>query len=171
MITIYTHVSKLTLSLSLSGNLSQDSRTMDCSVPVDDLCQAWQADNLRIPKETPSDTVSDQFFILFQVETIYPHEDEEEELVVEDFLAVSESYTFWAPCPRTERDNLPEEKISDMLSMAGVPLHKQDVMMHTISSRADDIANEPDNKGRRVLPMLVSVSLIACWCCPQLQDH
>lgn len=145
---------------------------MDCSVPVDDLCSASQADDLPIPEESPSDTDSDQFFIVFEVETIYPREDEEDEdeEVVEDFSAESDSFTFWAPCPRTERDNLSKEKISDMLSMAGVPLHKQDTMVDTISGRADEIANGPRNKGRKVLPMLVSVSLVACWCCSQLQD-
>lgn len=51
----------------------------------------------------------------------------------------------------------------NMLSMAWVPLHKQDVMMHTISHGAE--------LGQEDLPMLVYVNLITCWCCPQLQDY
>ncbi|KAG8378954.1 hypothetical protein BUALT_Bualt07G0038200 [Buddleja alternifolia] len=71
---------------------------------------------------------------------------------------------FWEPCPRIEHENLPRGKISSMLSKAGVPLHKQEFMVDRISGRADEIANADYNKDKKVLPMIVSISVVACFC-------
>ncbi|KAG8379156.1 hypothetical protein BUALT_Bualt07G0058900 [Buddleja alternifolia] len=138
---------------------------MDCSEPVDDYCEAWQADNLKVPEKIPS---TDHFFIAFQIERTYPlimdinHEEEAEE----EFVRVegTDILAFWEPCPRIEHENLPRGKISSMLSKAGVPLHKQEFMVDRISGRADEIANADYNKDKKVLPMIVSISVVACFC-------
>ncbi|KAI3456668.1 hypothetical protein Pfo_013331 [Paulownia fortunei] len=127
---------------------------MDCHIPVDDFCDAWQADNLEIPEKIPTNDDLDQYFIEIQLETTYPQNEEEEE---EDYLQVDlESdtvfFTFWQPCPRLERKNVPNERISSMLTEAGVPLHKQEHLVDRISAEADEIANADYNK---VLPFSI----------------
>ncbi|CAA0840016.1 Unknown protein [Striga hermonthica] len=142
---------------------------MDCHEPVDDYCDASQADNLQIP---PNSTDSDQFFIAIEVEVTQPsvesseEEDDDDDDDCAPNLRVSDLETlgFWAPCPRTESDNLPESVISGMLSRAGVPLHKQKYMTDRISLRADEIASAARNKEARVLPMQVLISMVACSC-------
>lgn len=143
---------------------------MDCNEPVDDYCEAYQTENLKIPEKIPStDHNLDQFFIIFEVETTSPLIDDQEE---DEFVKVEDTnfLTFWAPCPRLEHENLTKDRISDMLSMAGVPLHKQEFMVDRISTRADEIANAARNKGLRVLPMRVWISVIACLCCGEMNS-
>ncbi|KAL2244259.1 UNVERIFIED_CONTAM: hypothetical protein Sindi_0543900 [Sesamum indicum] len=143
---------------------------MDCYEPVDDYCDAWQPENLRIP-ETINPAANyhrnlDQFFIVLEVEKTYPLMNDDEEEVLDQFVEIegSDFFTFWASCPRLEHENLSKDTISGMLSRAGVPLHKQEYMVERISGRADEIANADCNKDRRVLPMLVSISVVACLC-------
>ncbi|KAL3639638.1 hypothetical protein CASFOL_017545 [Castilleja foliolosa] len=142
---------------------------MDCYEPVDDYCNAWQPHNLQIPPNTCNFDL-DQFFIAIELEVTRPvvddcEEDEQEEENC-NFLQVESNdlFTFWAPCPRIEHGNLPNDKISSMLSRAGVPKHKQRFMVDMISSRADEIANAARNEDTRVLPMIISISIVACLC-------
>ncbi|KAL7098755.1 hypothetical protein ACP275_09G037800 [Erythranthe tilingii] len=141
---------------------------MDCDVPVDDYCDARQDNNLEIPENIHS---TDHFFIVFEVDTTYPrsfyynnNEEEEEDFEEDEFVRVESTDSLWVRCPRTEHENLSRESISDMLTQAGVPIHKQDSMVDEISDCADEIANSAFNDGVRVLPMLVSVSTVACFC-------
>ncbi|GFP99362.1 hypothetical protein PHJA_002654100 [Phtheirospermum japonicum] len=131
---------------------------MDCYEPVDDYCDAWQSDNLEIPQNTPNLNFNfDQFFIALELEITCP-------LMEDDCEEDEQKETFWAPCPRIERENLPKDKISSMLSSAGVPMHKQRFMVDRISSRADEIANAAHNENKRILPMVISISIVACSC-------
>ncbi|KAL8457388.1 hypothetical protein ACS0TY_034481 [Phlomoides rotata] len=132
---------------------------MNCYEAIDDYCDAWEAENLKIPKKTPSST-GDEFFIALEIETTYPSADEDMMVEVEG----ADVFSFWAPCPRLERKNLTKERISEMLTKARVPRHKQEFMIERISDRADEIANSARNKERRVLPMKVSISIVACLC-------
>ncbi|KAL9155893.1 hypothetical protein ABFS82_09G036100 [Erythranthe guttata] len=142
---------------------------MDCDVPVDDYCNARQDNNLEIPENIHS---TDHFFIVFEVDTTYPRsfyynnnqEEEEDDFEEDEFVRVESKDSFWVRCPRTEHENLSRDTISDMLTQAGVPIHKQDFMVDAISDCADEIANSAFNDGVRVLPMLVSVSTVACFC-------
>ncbi|KAL9155894.1 hypothetical protein ABFS82_09G036200 [Erythranthe guttata] len=133
---------------------------MDCSVPVDDLCEATQYEKLEIPERI---STIDEFFILVKVDTVFPTEHEQQQ---EEFARIENTgfLNFWAPCRRIEEGNLSDDVISDMLSTAGVPTHKQESMVEKISNCANEMANAAYNKGRRVLPMLVSVSIVACFC-------
>ncbi|KAL9155896.1 hypothetical protein ABFS82_09G036400 [Erythranthe guttata] len=141
---------------------------MDCGVPVDDYCNARQDNNLEIPENIYS---TDHFFIVFEVDTTYPrsfyynnNQEEDEDIEEDEFVRVENKDSFWVRCPRTKHENLSRDTISDMLSQAGVPVHKQDFMVDAISDCADEIANSAFNDGVRVLPMLVSVSTVACFC-------
>ncbi|GER39823.1 SH3 and PX domain-containing protein 2A [Striga asiatica] len=139
---------------------------MDCHEPVDDYCHALQADHLQIP---PNSSDSDQFFIAIEVEVTQPSvesDSEDDDGGAPPDLRVYhlETLGLWVPCPRTERGNLPASEISGMLSRAGVPLHKHKYMTGQISLRADEIANAARNKGTRVLPMQVFISIVACSC-------
>ncbi|KAL1566291.1 RING-type E3 ubiquitin transferase [Salvia divinorum] len=133
---------------------------------ADDYCAAFEAENLEISETNPSISKDggDQFFITFEVETTLPNDDddgEEEEIVL---VESTKSFTFWAKCPRFKEGNLSRERISMMLSMAGVARHKQGFMIDVVSLRADQIANAARNKGARLLPMMVSISIVACSC-------
>ncbi|KAL7139206.1 hypothetical protein ABFS83_09G035000 [Erythranthe nasuta] len=144
---------------------------MDCGVPVDDYCNARQDNNLEIPENIHS---TDHFFIVFEVDTTYPNnnnnQEEEEDFEEDEFVRVESKDSFWVRCPRTGHENLSRDTISDMLTQAGVPIHKQDFMVDAISDCADEIANSAFNDGVRVLPMLVSVSTVACFCYYEDED-
>lgn len=146
---------------------------MDCWEAVDDYCDVWEAQHLQIVEAIPScDNNVDQFVIAFEVEKTFPIIEEEEEedegmingegqlVRVED----SKSFTFWVPCPRFKHQNLTKHRISSMLSRVGVALHKQDFMADKISARADEIANAPHNKAAKLVPILVTISIVACSC-------
>ncbi|KAG6412266.1 hypothetical protein SASPL_124940 [Salvia splendens] len=129
---------------------------------ADDYCAASEGENLEISETNPSiNNDSDQFFITLEVETTSPIEDDEEQFVG---VESTESFTFWAKCPRFKEGNLSRERISMMLSSAGVARHKQGVMIDIISDRADQIANAARYRAARVLPMKVSISVVACSC-------
>ncbi|KAL2455283.1 RING-H2 finger protein ATL34-like [Abeliophyllum distichum] len=130
--------------------------------PVDDYCRAWQAYDLDIPKIGSSDK-GDHFFIEVHMEkTYFSLEDEEEEpnYLLEYDCDTSIS-TFWEPCERVERNNLPLKRISKILCEVGVPLHRQDLMLNEISDQADEICNSPHNKNEKILSMIVSISIAA----------
>ncbi|PIN09195.1 hypothetical protein CDL12_18221 [Handroanthus impetiginosus] len=141
---------------------------MDCSEAVEDYCDAWAVGCERIPKNVPSFTDNlDRYFIILEVEKTIPKihnidkEDHQGEFVE---VESTNSLTFWVSCPRSDKDNLSKEMISSMLTSAGVPLHKQEYMVDKISSQADQIANAECNKGSKILPMFVFISIVACLC-------
>ncbi|KAG6386105.1 hypothetical protein SASPL_154993 [Salvia splendens] len=130
---------------------------------ADDYCAAFEAENLEISETNPSINKdgSDQFFMTFEVETTSPIDGDEEQFVR---VESTESFTFWAKCPRFKAGNLSRERISMMLTRAGVARHKQGVMIDIISGRADQIANTARYRAERLLPMQVSISVVACDC-------
>ncbi|XP_027124396.1 uncharacterized protein [Coffea arabica] len=153
----------------------------EADTPSDDFCDAWQADHLEIPKTdqpAPSDDGDDdtqQFFIKFKVELIYPPditlEDDEDYVLVEFGLESSTSiHQFWAPCKRSDSENLSWDEISTMLTRINVPLHKQPSMLHRISTSANHIANADHNRSKKVLPMMVSISILVDYSCYKQED-
>lgn len=138
---------------------------MNFQTPVDDYCRAWQAFDLDVPKIKPSED-GDHFFIEVHMEKTYfsldeEDDDEEKPDYLLDYDCDSSISTFWEPCGRIEHDNLPLNRISKILSEVGVPLHRQGFMMDQISDEADEIANAPFNKNKKILSMIVSISIVA----------
>ncbi|CAI9759484.1 unnamed protein product [Fraxinus pennsylvanica] len=139
---------------------------MNFQTPVDDYCRAWQAFDLDVPKIKPSND-GDHFFIEVHMEkTYFPLEEEEDDDELNpDYLLDYDCDTsispFWEPCGRVEHNNLPLNRISKILCEVGVPLHRQGFMMHRISEEADEIANAPFNKNKKILSMIVSISIVA----------
>ncbi|KAL3634514.1 hypothetical protein CASFOL_021568 [Castilleja foliolosa] len=138
---------------------------MDCEVPVDDLLEVYQGNELKIPKTIPSSCANaDQcFFINLEVELMFPVDDDDDEFESARYVG-TDTYKFWAPCLKVEHGNLAKDMITSMLTKAGIPMHKQEGMAESISWHADMIANAAHNKDVRVLPMMVKTSIIACWC-------
>ncbi|KAL3629570.1 hypothetical protein CASFOL_026792 [Castilleja foliolosa] len=136
---------------------------MDCDVPIDDIYDVYEGHNLEIPETIPSTCANaDQcFFIKLEVELTWPVDDDEFGTV---HHVGTDSYEYWAPCLKTEHENLAKDEITSMLTKAGIPKHKQDEMVDSISWDVDRIAKSPYNKDVRVLPILVNISIIACWC-------
>lgn len=167
---------------SLFFNSVHSFSRMECitDIPVDDCCNVWLADNLNIPNDdqpAPSDDHHHhQFFIQFEVEFLYPPalplgDDLEDYLLVEFDLESSTSiHQFWAPCKRYDHESLSWNVISTMLTRIRVPLHKQPFMLHRISTCADQIANADHNRTEKILPMMVSISIVVDYTCYGQED-
>ncbi|CAI9772457.1 unnamed protein product [Fraxinus pennsylvanica] len=133
--------------------------------PLDDYCRAWQAYDLDVPRIGPGEE-GDHFLIQVHMEkTYFPLEEEEDDEEKPDYLLDYDCYTniltFWEPCGRLECNNLPSNRISYILCEVGVPLHRQGFMLDRISDEADEIANAPFNKYKKILSMIVSISIVA----------
>ncbi|KAL3528352.1 hypothetical protein ACH5RR_007674 [Cinchona calisaya] len=165
---------------------------MESEKQVDDCCNAWQADHLNISHinqyEAPSSDDDgddnhqdhDQFFIKFEVEFLYPPALPLEDDSLEDYVLVLECnlksstsfHHFWLPCKRFNPENsLSWDDISTILTRIRVPLHKQPFMLHRISSCANEIANADNNRGKKILPMMVSVSVLVDYCYYYQEDE
>ncbi|KAI5683677.1 hypothetical protein M9H77_04905 [Catharanthus roseus] len=130
----------------------------------DDSCEAFQADDIKIPERKLSED-DHQFYIAFQVKFSYPPayqlEDEDDYMVVISGLeSASFSGDLWAKCKFLESGNLSWNEISKKLSNFRIPLHKQPFMVHRISACADEIARKDYNKIRKILPIFVSINVV-----------
>ncbi|CAK9158686.1 unnamed protein product [Ilex paraguariensis] len=139
---------------------------MSYTTPIDDYCDAWQADYTIIPNTQPN-TSRKQFYTKVQVEFTYPvlaHEEDEE--YEEDSLllnngveGINHVMEFWIP-ENELVSNSSQSTISSMLSQVGVPLERQPFMIHRISDCAQKMASAVHNLGRKVLPMMVDISVV-----------
>nr|GMD07718.1 uncharacterized RING finger protein P4H10.07-like [Ipomoea batatas] len=74
--------------------------------------------------------------------------------------SVTKTEHFWAPCRRLDTEKLPRGFVSGVLSGMGIPPDGQPFFLQKISDCAEEIANAAHNKREKILPMIVSASVL-----------
>nr|GLL22230.1 uncharacterized RING finger protein P4H10.07-like [Ipomoea trifida] len=146
---------------------------MECETPIDEYyCAAWEAPYLRTPEllqSSPSTTSHQYFYIRIDLEFLSPSanaisdDDDDEDFDPNCFQSVTKTEHFWAPCRRLDPDDdekLPRGFVSGVLSGMGIPADGQAFFLQKISDCAEEIANAAHNKREKILPMIVSASVL-----------
>lgn len=98
-------------------------------------------------------------------QTFFPMEKNEVDEQKPDYLLDYDCdrvfWYFWEPCERVELNNLPSNKISKILCEVAVPLYREGFMLDRILNEANEIANAPLNKNKKILSMIFSIGIVA----------
>ncbi|XP_021808416.1 E3 ubiquitin-protein ligase RNF181-like [Prunus avium] len=116
-------------------------------------CEVWQSENFEPGEEDFLYSRKPEFLI--EIFASFTRE--------EDYPLVPRStlhfHKFKEQCHLLTESRTSWSLISNMLTQILVPYHVQPFMIHTISTRAREIASEPENRNRNTIPILVSLTV------------